>query len=190
MWLNLYIMGSCRPSVGHSGQAEKFPCALKSHRMSPVGRAGSTQLTQNVCSEPRWDAAKSQRDELMGSSTFPTSNSPFKNPTVIGKNTEPRLPGWLHTPGAAPCRFPRAGFQDGTGMLCPAQVGAGLPVGTCTQGCTHTRAQSLLLPLPALQLGSHCPPAEIQQVFVSIQHPAAPLLRVQLCKGVTGRGET
>lgn len=80
----------------------------------------------------------------------------------------------------------------------PAQAGAGLPVGsgTSTQHRTHPGAQRLLLPPPCPSAGLTLHPCRNPNSFLSksdsLEHgePAAPLLRVQLCKGVTGRGET
>lgn len=146
-------MGSCRPSMGAFRACRKLSLC--------------TQITQNVSCEPSWEASKSQRDELHEEehlSYLPTLLS--KTPRLCPK----KEPGFLHGSAGSTLQSPqalRAAGQDGTGMLRPAlsaQLGSGLPAGLWhlhpalhPHPCSETP--------PALQLGLHCTPAEIQTGF-------------------------
>lgn len=171
---------------GHSGHVENFPSALKSHRTSPVSRPGKLVRASGMNSMKR--------------STFPIFQLSFQKPH--GYVRKKSLDSSTGVP-AAPCRAPRPSGQRGriSGWNWDAVPSA---VSTA-RGWAPCRA---LAPPPStapahVLRDSFCPsagltlhPCRNPNRFLSksnsLEHrePAAPLLRVQLCKGVTGRDET
>lgn len=180
-------MGGCRHSVGAFRTGRKLSLC--------------TQITQNISHEPSWEASGMSSLER---STFPIFQLSFQKPHgYVRKNRAWIPPRECQQHPAVPPgpQGSGAGFQDGLGCCtqrCQHRSGLGSlrGSGTSTQHCTRTRAQRLLLPPPCPSVGLTLHPRRNPNRFLSksnsLEHgePAAPLLGVQLCKGVTDRGET